>query len=442
MGACLARAQEQVQGFWAGGLKVVAHLAIPKRSLRATLAKGIGGWFFALFLFAGYYKADPRLAFIQAHLDLTLLFMILSFLVFFHRLLRKPFAQKIPAGFIKVAALFLLLASCLLGGLLISQSTGYGLDKTLRFIVLTGWAFFGTAFLITDFQSLRGFSWAVVIIATVMAIDALLKYPGVGKVALVSALGSNYIALARAGGFGLLTTLTFLLPTERGPLVRLSLWVMAALQLWAALSAGARGPVLALILAFLFFFALSARGFPRLRINRFALQLAVVMFVVVIIFAAVGQDFFSTLMFRSQIPVTKVGTSVATRLDFYRMAIELGADSPIWGRGTGQFAVAVAGEDIRLYPHNIVLELGAETGIVGVLGFVTMIALAFTKGFICLHREKGVAKIVARYLLVAGCFAMLNAMVSGDINDNRILFTLVGLLTATSRFSNDEAERG
>jgi len=252
---------------------VVAHLTIPKRSLRVIPVKGIGEWFFALFPFAGYYKADPRLAFIQTHLELTLLFLILSFQVFFHRLLIKPFTQKIPAGFIKVAALFLLLASCLLGGLLISQSTGYGLDKTLRFIVLTGWAFFGTAFLITDFQSLRRFSWAVVIIATVMAIDALLHYPGIGKVAFVSALGSNYIALARAGGFGLLTTLTFLLPIERGPLVRLSLWVMAALQFWAALSAGARGPVSALILAFLDFFALSARGFPRLRINRFALQL-------------------------------------------------------------------------------------------------------------------------------------------------------------------------
>ena len=419
---------------------MVAHSAIPKRSLRATLVKGIGEWFFALFLFAGYYKADPRLAFIQTHIDITILFLVLSFLVFVYRLLRNPFTQKIPRGFIKVAPFFLLLASCLFGGLLISQSMGYGLDKTLRFIVLTGWAFFGTAFLITNFQSLKRFSWAVVIIATVMAIDALLNYPGVGKVAFVSALGSNYIALARAGGFGLLTTLTFLLPTERRPLARLSLWVMAALQLWAALSAGARGPVLALILSLLVFFALSARGFPRLRIDRFALRLGVVMLFVVIILAAVGQDLFSTLTFRSQILVTEGGTSVATRLDLYRTAIKLWADSPIWGGGTGQFGVAVAGEDIRLYPHNIVLELGAETGIIGVLGFVTMIGLAFTKGFICLHSEKGFAKIVARYLLVAGCFALLNAMVSGDINDNRILFTLVGLLAATDRFGNSEVK--
>jgi O-antigen ligase len=443
MGACLARAQEQVQGFWAGGLKVVAHLAIPKRSLRATLAKGIGGWFFALFLFAGYYKADPRLAFIQAHLDLTLLFMILSFLVFFHRLLRKPFAQKMPAGFIKVAALFLLLTSCFLGGLLISQSTGYGLDKTLRFIVLTGWAFFGTAFLITDFQSLRRFSWAVVIIATVMAIDALLNYPGVGKVAFVSALGSNYIALARAGGFGLLTTLAFLLPTERGPLVRLSLWVMVALQFWATLSAGARGPVLALIFTFLVFFALSVQGFIRLKVDRFAWRLGIVVFLATVIAGIIGQEFFPTLFLRTQLLVTDWGESATRRLNLYEEAIRLLANSPIWGVGPGGFATAVTGNAfIREYPHNIVLELGAETGLLGVLIFTTMIYMAFSIGLASIRDSSGLMLVTTRYLLVSFCFALLNAMVSGDINDNRILFTWLGLTVSATRFRYNGEELG
>jgi O-antigen ligase len=435
MGACLARAQEQVQGFWAGGLKVVAHLAIPKRSLWATLVKGIGEWFFALFLFAGYYKADPRLAFIQTHLDLTLLFMILSFLVFFHRLLRKPFAQKIPAGFIKVAALFLLLASCFLGGLLISQSTGYGLDKTLRFIVLTGWAFFGTAFLITDFQSLRRFSWAVVIIATVMAIDALLNYPGVGKVAFVSALGSNYIALARAGGFGLLTTLAFLLLTEQRSLVRLSLWILAVLQFWAALIAGARGPVLALILTFLVFFMLSVRGFAELKIDQFAWKLGIVAIIVAIIAGIVGQELFPTLAFRTQVFITDLGDSAKMRLNLYEEAIKLWTSSPIWGVGTGGFAIAVTGSAfIREYPHNIVLELGAEIGLVGVLVFIAMMYMAFRIGLAIVRNSSGLMRVTIRYLLVSVYFALLNAMVSGDINDNRILFTWLSLNVAATRF--------
>mgnify|MGYP005842706913 CR=1 FL=1 len=406
----------------------------PVRRSRTPIMRILGEWAFALFLFAGYYKADPRLGFIQTHIDITLLFLILSVQAFFLHGVRKSFKIKMPLGFTKVAALFLLLTACLLGGLLYTQSRQYGFDKALRFIFLTGWAFFGSALLILDFLSLRRFSWALVTISTVMAIDALLKYSGLGQVSFVTAFESNYIALARASGLGLLATVVFLLPTERRPLVRLLLWIAAALQLWAALSAGARGPVLALILSFLLFFALSVRGFLRLRIEHFALRLGVLALLATIILAVIGQEFFATLVFRTQILLTEVDTSAATRLDLYQAALHQWARSPIWGGGAGQFGVAVTGQDIRLYPHNIVLELGAEIGLIGVLVFVIMIGIAFREGLTRLHNGGRFAKTVGRYLLVASCFALLNAMVSGDINDNRILFTFIGLLGVADRF--------
>lgn len=408
----------------------------------ASLIRSAGEWLFALFLFAGYYKADPRLSFIQTRIDITLLFLILSFLVFFHHALRKMFAQRIPSSFTKVATLFLLLEICLLAGLLYTQSRQYALDKTLRFIFLTGWAFWGAVLLIQNVLSLRRFSWALVAISTAMAIDALLRYPGVGQVSFITAFGSNYIALARANGLGLLTTVIFLLPTERRPWVKLCLWGVATLQLWATLSAGARGPVLSLIFSFLLFFLLSMRCFPRLKINRFALRLGIVTVMITVILALIGQELFSTLAFRIQVFATGGDISAATRLILYQKAIELWGNSPIWGTGTGQFGIAVTGEDMRLYPHNILLELGAETGILGIFVFLTMIGLAFAGGVGCLHRGKGATKGVARYLLVAGFFALLNAMISGDINDNRVLFTLVGLLAAIPRFHGDIAARG
>lgn len=398
-------------------------------------------WTFALFLFAGYYKADPRLGFIQTHIDITLLFLIFSILAFFLYSVRKSFKIKMPLGFTKVAALFLLLTACLLGGLLYTQNRQYGFDKALRFIFLTGWAFFGSALLILDFLSLRRFSWALVTISTVMAIDAILSYPRVGQVGFVTAFGSNYLALARASGLGLLANVVFLLPIERRPLVRLLLWIVAALQLWAALSAGGRGPVLALILSFLLFFALSVQGFPRLRIDRFALRLGVLAFFATIILAMVSRELFPTLVLRSEILLTEGGTSFLTRLDLYRAALDQWATSPILGGGTGQFAVAVTGADERLYPHNIVLELGAENGLIGVLAFAIMIGIAFREGLTCLHNGGRFAKTVVRYLLVASCFSLLNAMVSGDINDNRILFTFLGLLSSTRHFLNGEVEK-
>ncbi len=383
-----------------------------EQNKRTPIIKGIGAWSFALFLFAGYYKADPRLAFIQSRIDITLLFLGLSFLVFLYGMLRNGFRQKIPRDFAKIAILFLLLVACILGGLLYTESRQYGFDKALRFIFLTGWAFFGVPFFLSDFQSFRYFSWALVAISTAMAIDALVGYPGVGQIGFVTSFGSNYIALARAGGIGVLTTVGLLLPIEQRSLVRMLLWIVAALQLWAVLTAGARGPALSLAFAFLFFLILSARNFPYFAVDRFALRLGAVILIASVALALGGmQKLFPTLAVRMKLALTEGGSSVLTRLDLYQTATDLWNNSIIFGSGTGQFGIAVMGEDVRLYPHNLVLELGAENGLIGVLIFGALIIVTFAIGLTFLKREKGLARVVVRYLLVVCCFTLLNAMV-------------------------------
>lgn len=392
----------------------------------------VGEWLFAMFVFAGYYKADPRLEVIQSHIDITLLFLVLSFLVFLYRDIRSLSLLRLPHNSVNTSLLFLLLAACLFGGLLQTQSHQYGLDKAIRFVFITGWAFFGTLLFMTDILSIKRFSWAIVVISTAMTIDALLGYPGGAQFRFITAFGSNYIALARTGGIGLLTSVIFLLPAEQRRLMRLSLWVIAALQLWATLSAGAKGPVLAFILSLLFFFVMSVRVFPRFKVDRFALRLGVVTLITTVLIGLVGHKLFYTLEFRTKLLATELGDSALMRISLYRSAVNLWASSPILGGGTGQLSVAAAGEDIRLYPHNIILELGAETGFIGVLIFVILIGLALRKGLILLRSKERIVRIIGRYLFVAFCFVLLNAMVSGDINDNRLLFTFTGLLMTSS----------
>ncbi|MDI6698941.1 MAG: O-antigen ligase family protein [Candidatus Saccharicenans sp.] len=400
----------------------------------------IAEWLFALFLFAGYYKADRRVAFIQNHIDITILFLILSFCVLFYRMLKTKFALRTPIGFNKVAVLFILLILSLVGSLLYTDSRQYGYDKVFRFIFITGWAFFGAGLLITDFHSLKRFSWATVVISTLMAIDALANYQAIGRVGFITALGSNYIALARACGLGFLVTVAFILPIKKSPLMNPILWIMAVLQLWAALIAGARGPVLALILSLALFLILSVNGRPFIRIDRYAIRLGVVILCALIILGVGGEELFPTLMFRTQVLLTEVGSSALTRISFNREALELWARSPIWGHGVGQFSVAVAGLDIREYPHNIILELGAETGLIGTLIFLAMILTAFAIPIITRGKQKGLAKVVTRYLLVAGFFAFVNSMVSGDINDNRMLFTWIALIATVHMFQRGKTE--
>jgi O-antigen ligase len=404
-----------------------------------NLEKMLGAWVFGLFLFAGYYKADPRLSFIQSEIDITLLLLVLSFLLFLYRVLTKPVLPRIPAGFVKVAACFLFLAGWLLGSSVISGNMGYGLDKALKFIVFTGWAFFGTAFFITDFQSLRHISWVIVTISTVMAIDALFNYPGVGRIGFVSALGSNYIALARAGGFGLLVILTFwfpaktFLPGKWSPVSKIFLVVMAAVQFWATLSAGSRGPVLALTVVLLLFFGSSVRGFLGLKSDRSTREAGIVLLCAILVIYVVGQNLFAALFFRSQVLITDLGE--VTRIALYKEAIKVWAESPIWGVGSGGFAVAVTGSEFaREYPHNILLELAAETGIVGVAVFATMVYVAFSVGWAMSRNSQGLALVATRYLVASAYFALLNAMVSGDINDNRLVFVWLGLMASATRF--------
>lgn len=408
----------------------------------ASFINGVGEWLFALFLFAGYYKADPRLVFIQAHVDITALFFVLSFVAFLYRGLKKPFARRIPVRFAKVAALFILLMACLTASLLYTESKQYGYDKAVRFVVLTGWAFFGTVLLITDFPSLRRFSWAIGVISTAMAIDALVGFPkDTGQERFLTAFGSDYIALARAAGIGFLAVVTFVLPNERRFLMKLALWIMATLQLWAALSAGARGPVLALILSLTLFFALSVRGCRYLCIDRYVVGLGAMVLGVLLILAIRGNEFFQTLKFRTEVLITEGGTSALERIALYQEALALWVRSPIWGIGVGQFSIEVTGEDVRLYPHNIILELGAETGLLGVLVFVMTIVVAVARPLVTFAIQGKLAKTTARYLLVECCFALLNAMVSGDLNDNRLLFTWVALLASLQRFQKDDRVR-
>lgn len=338
---------------------------------------------------------------------------------------------KVLKSFLRAFSLFSILAVYFMVGLLWTQSRGYGFDKVWRFIILTGWVFAGPLFVSSGFSSFRHFFWVLTTVAAVMAIDALMRWRGFGRIAFVTAFGSNYIALARAGGLGFLTANGLLLPLERKRTVRCILWIAAFLCLWAALRAGARGPVLALIISSLLFLVTGLRS-PRLLMDRFTLRLGVVLMLTGVLVWVLGQILFPTLFFRFRVLTTEIGQSALERFNLYHMAIDLWADSPIWGHGPGQFGSKVTGEDVRLYPHNIFLELGVETGIVGVMIFISLVGYTLGKGFQFLCHSKGTIRIVVRYLLAACSFMLLNAMVSGDINDNRLLFTFIGLTGALS----------
>ncbi|MEM1589752.1 MAG: O-antigen ligase family protein [Thermoproteota archaeon] len=394
----------------------------------------IGIWLFVLFLFAGAYKADPRVAFIQERIDITLLFMSLSLLVSLYLLLKNQLVLRLPARFIKIAFLFTLLAIWLASGLLYSDSKQYGNEKVLKFII-TGWSLFGVAFLIIDFRSLLSFSWSIAVLSTIMAYDASVNYLRSEGGLFVTAFSSNYIALSRIAGFGFLVITMFLLPVERRKTIRLGLWGLAIWHLWTLLTSGARGPVIALPLSFLIFLLMifSLRISSSVPTGRRTVYIPAVMILALLLVGIFGRELFPILFSRLQ----SLGEDQSTliRRDLYREAIALWLQSPVWGIGTGAFGTAFIGVDKRLYPHNVILELAVETGIIGVFIFAIMMVNVCVKSISMLKSKNGPDEFTARYLTLIYWFAFLNAMVSGDINDNRLLFVCMALLGISDRFS-------
>jgi O-antigen ligase len=121
-------------------------------------------------------------------------------------------------------------------------------------------------------------------------------------------------------------------------------------------------------------------------------------------------------------------TSAGTRDVFYRLAVEVFWRSPLLGVGWGGFPAAAGLTDVSgNYPHNLVLELLAETGVIGTLAFVIFVGFVL-HGFI---RDQGdmTDKNTVFALFLVG-FA--TSMVGGDWPSQRLLFFSFGAMAGFS----------
>jgi len=403
-----------------------------------------GEVFFALFLVAGYFKADHRLMFIQSYFDLTILFLFLSFFSFIKRLLKAGFSYKMPESFIVLSALFFGLLSMILFGLTYTPSKIQAFDKALRFTFITGWAFFGAIFIIRDSNSLRLFLSTLITVAVFMAIDAAFSSYSLTVRNFITGFGSNYIALARISGIALLSIMSLTLIDQRGKPATAMLLIVSVLLFWSMMAAGARGPVVAFFISVLFLLFCSVWAMPEIRIERFGVKLAaaiIIMSVLIFIFfnkigIRVIWDRFTTLMYEQG-----GGESALQRWEHYHHAVESIKTFPLIGQGTGSFGLSYHGEDIRAYPHNILLELGSENGIIGIGLFLIIAGYAFGIKMVKLLTATGVERIFTRALLVLGFFMLFNSMFSGDINDNRMLFTFIALNGVKLSLSEERKEK-
>mgnify|MGYP006271666477 FL=1 len=127
------------------------------------------------------------------------------------------------------------------------------------------------------------------------------------------------------------------------------------------------------------------------------------------------------------------------RLSNAKIALDLFLQNPLQGAGIGGFnAYSVQMEDIEKfkYPHNIIIEVMAELGTLGLILFLSILVPAFRHLFRLKKkywnsRYDTLPNVMISFLL----FTFMAAMTSGNIT-NLALFSLVGMAYSIENIIN------
>jgi O-antigen ligase len=225
--------------------------------------------------------------------------------------------------------------------------------------------------------------------------------------------------------------------------------VLAATRLWARMAAvavlpllfvaliasGSRGPVVAFVVGLIVFFGLiatSREARRRLLLVGAGLLGAAVVVPLALPSSSIGRAI-STLL------GSGAGLSSNGRSELWAKAFAGFAKHPLFGLGTGGFASL---NPTLPYPHNLLLEMSVELGLVGALIIIGVIASFATRLLIVWRKMNGRDKIEAATLIALFVMIFVNALFSGAIQDNAELWVWGGMGVGMSSRTVAQRRRG
>lgn len=378
-----------------------------------------------VFIFAGYLKT------LGQALGLPVDIAILAFAVSLCAGLALWFLRgaTVPESAVAPVCLFAALAAWVGLSQLWSPGVEYAQEKAARLLSLAMWAFVAASVVVVQEEErvnrlLVGLRVGGLLYALMFA----LYTRGALVAELAHSSGPHYLGPGRAISLAaVLACAAGITASRRLPRF---LWLLATLLMFAALMAiGARQAVVGFLLALLVPPLLGVRvrppGFILWR-RYWATSSAVLGLIVLGVVASVilGASLVTVQRLQVLLEQPGGGVSAAGRLAYYASALDLWAERPLFGHGVGAWPILNGMGDVQHYPHNIILELLVEQGIVG-FGFL---ALLFAVAMKRLGRREEIAADPCRLtLLMVLVLSAFQAMVTGDLNDNRTLFLVLGL---------------
>lgn len=384
---------------------------------------------FVLFLFAGRYKADPRFAFFP--MDPTLLFLTLSIAVG----LLLLFQEKLYVPGVYALGVWVVFLVYMWLGLIWTEGRGYGREKLMLATITDTWCLIAGAMIMANARErAQRFMRLVVLFAFWLGVEALLAWSKQGfKGRILINNGDTYLGFGRVCGMGAIIACAYWATRKGITLARIGLLALLCLFLLVLLIGGGRGPLIAGIVPMLLIAVIGwkvTRG-GRVRVMKMQVPilLALVGILGMILYAFTSPDVdlgaFSTL---ARLRGVASG-ELASSSDFRRSANLTDAltwipRAPIFGFGVGSWPVVVHQADFQDHPHNMILEVMFEFGMVG-LAIMVGVFWACLRG-VRVERLRTDPLYLAAAMLTIN--VVMNAMTSGDLPENRQVFTMLGLL--------------
>jgi len=390
---------------------------------------------FALFLFSGRFKTLPE--FNSIPVDLTAVFLVativlLGWAIGHHRI--RPLPVRLPI------VLMILFSELALISVSWSSLDSLNFDKLARFLLLTSPSYFMACMIAQDpvrrARLVRMLAW---VSCAIVGYYAFYRYAlGVDMQSRTEPTGDNYLEYGEQASTLFITVLALgVLGTRKQ--IPIAILGMGA-TLFLLLTLGSRGPLLFALMAvpLLGLGVLVRLRSLASRFTRLAVLIGGVLALGALGYLAAEQSGvapgeissgFRTLE-RIQLQLSRESTtSLDERAQGQEFALEQWLKKPMLGWGIGEFRVE---NDYLKYPHNLLLEILMEMGIIGGALFASGCAISlWACARIARDRTAGWVEAAVALLFVTDLVSHLT--VQGYLADDRIFFALTGMAVVACR---------
>jgi O-antigen ligase len=359
----------------------------------------------ALFFLIGLIKGDERLASMPA--DLTVVVGGTVLLGVCVRLISGKRELALPREYL----LYLPLLTMMVLSLTYTPDLAGGVDKTLRFLCLTSIGIVSPFVLFDSVARLKNFFIAMALGGLAIAINSLAMLGGSNR--LVSPSGLN-TELGAASAIAMIVIWSLWFP-EWPFIKRALLYPVLGVLGVALIGSGGRfanvSAVLCLVLG-------------TFLCRKLLADVAVIGGLGALLLPLIWIPEASFEYLRS---LAHPPQAMGTRNDLMALGVTMFSDHPFFGVGIQGFRFLSPNPLTYNYPHNLILELGSELGVLAAFSFVAIAACAFWEIWKQLQDPGQVrhSPVITVFLLLI--FVFLDAMVSGEINDLRFMWFVFGL---------------